>query len=66
MCKYCNELKSLYYNKDYVKHSLREVYIEQDNTMTISFWSGEDEDSVNIPIEFCPKCGNKDEFYACR
>lgn len=58
-CPYCTKSESLYFNKANSKSSLRELYLEQDNTMTISFWSGEDEDSVNIPIEFCPKCGGE-------
>ena len=57
MCKYCEELKSLYWNdkNDYI----REVYIELDGTMAVSHPNfGTDEyQGVNFEINYCPMCG---------
>lgn len=59
MCKYCTELKSLYWNKnhDYV----REVYVELDGTLSIStpYFKDELYNGINFKINYCPMCGRK-------
>ena len=61
MCEYCDEMKSIYWNDDYRKSSVREVYIEPDKTLTITANASYDEDnySINIKINYCPMCGRE-------
>lgn len=61
MCEYCDEMKSIYWNDDYKVSTVREVYIEQDGTLSISSnASYEDENyDINIKINYCPSCGRK-------
>jgi hypothetical protein len=54
-------MKSIYWNDDYRESAIREIYIEPDKTLTIVAEASydEDNDSINIKINFCPICGRK-------
>lgn len=53
-CEFCNELKSLYYDRSGV---IQEVYIEPDKTLSVS--NQDVEYIANIKINYCPMCGKK-------
>lgn len=61
MCKYCEHLESLFYNRDICKSVVQEVYIEPDKTMTVAIISADPEcddySGASIEIDYCPKCG---------
>lgn len=53
MCEYCKESKSLFYDKD--SEDVREVYIEQDSSITIAsnYYDADDYDK-SVKIGFKP------------
>jgi hypothetical protein len=58
MCDYCENTESLYWNPNDRESFIREIYIEQDETMTVT--SNYDySNSINLPINYCPMCGKK-------
>lgn len=59
MCKYCEELKSLYWDLDH--DYIREVYIELDGSMSVTPQQCcyETYQGINIQINYCPMCGRK-------
>lgn len=63
MCSYCQDIQSLFWRQDNLREDLDrlELYIEQDENMTISHtnaYTGEQE-NINIGINYCPMCGRK-------
>lgn len=61
MCKYCEELESIYWNPYLGTSFVKEIYIEPDKTLTVRGCGTDPEfeyEGVNFVIDFCPKCGS--------
>lgn len=56
-CEHCLNLKSLFWEDNPYKSDIREIYVELDSSITVTFNDGNE--SINIPINNCPKCGRK-------
>ena len=58
MCEYCKDTESIYWNPNDRESFIREIYIEQDETMTVTS-NYSSSNSINLQLNYCPMCGKK-------